>query len=162
MRGKVLLVCCALIVLLVIGKVFVLPMIDMEMMKAPLTNGLMALRNGDMRALRDVFTTNATFASASATLAAAAVLEANRASIETKELDTAMRFGGFTNLHRESETRVSADFTIIVYYEGDESGYHRVPIDKTGHVVLQQQGFMNWKIDQLSSKEPEFARMLRE
>ncbi len=162
MRRKVLLVLGVLIVLAIIGKLFILPMLDMEMMKAPLTNGLMALRSGDMRALHGVFTDGAVLEHAQTTVEATAFLESNRGLIEAKELDMDMRFDGFTNVRRESDTSASADFAITVYFEGEESGYHRVPIQKQGHVVLYRQGFMNWKIERLTSPDPEFGEMLRD
>lgn len=161
MRRKVILAVCLLIVLAIIGVVFVLPLMDREMMKAPLSNGLMALCNGDMRALRSVFTRDANLEYAQETIAITTVLAENRTAIETKELNTSMRFAGLTNMRRESDVRVSADFSIIVYYTGDENPYPRMPIEKMGHVVLYHQGFMDWKIEKLRLQEPEVSELLR-
>jgi len=150
-----------LIALAVTGKVFILPMIDREMMKAPMQNALMALRNGDVQALRHVFTKDATLASEETTVVVATFLETNRAFIKEMKQDNSMRFAGYTHMQRESDTRANADFTIIFHYAGADNPYPRMPFEKHGHVVLQRQGFMNWKIERISSTDPDFGEALR-
>ena len=161
MQKKVLLVSAILIGLIILGVVFVLPALDEEMMKAPLADGLMALRNGNSRLLRSYFTPNAMFGNARTSIPVEHALEKLRTSIDNKELDSTMRFDGFTNLRHESATRVSADFTITIYYEGDDSPYRRIPIDKKGHVVLEKQGFLKWEIQRLTSEEPEAELLMQ-
>ncbi len=162
MKRKALLVLFILAVLVVIGVVFVLPMIDGEMMKVPLADGIMALRNGDFRSLRGYFTSDATLAYAQTTVSVDAALAAAQPYMAARQFDVSMHFGGYTNLRRESAQCVSADFTVIVFDTSEDNPYSRVPIEKTGHVVLEKQGFMHWEIERLSSTEPEFGEIVQE
>lgn len=161
MLRKLLLVLGVVLGLIVLGALIVLPAIEEEMMQAPFTRGLMALRNGDMPRLRGYFMPNALFGNARLCIPVDGALERIRTYMENKAFDSDVRFEGFTRMQRESPTRVSADFTITIYYEGDDSPYQRVPIDKKGHVVLEKVGFMTWKIQRLTSDEPEVEALLQ-
>jgi len=153
MRRKALLVLFAVVVLAVIGFYFVLPGIDQEMMKTPVVNAMNAVRDGDMKALRACFTQTATVDVAKPDVPVDAVIAKNRGDLESGALrEQSMRFGGYTNAKYDSPTEVSADFTVIAYVEGGDA-YRRVPYEVKGHVVLEKQGFLQWKIKHIRVNE---------
>lgn len=160
MRRKALLILFAIIALAAIAVVVVLPMIDGEMMKVPLVNGITALRNGDANALRACFTPDAVIIVDKEALPAAKALEEVKSLHEMHLFDGEMRFAGYSNVQQRSKTEISAKAIIRTYIEGtDDVPYHRVPIDKTGTVVLKKTGFFTWKIKLVNLDESETGFM---
>ncbi|HEY3376549.1 MAG TPA: hypothetical protein VGL77_03560 [Armatimonadota bacterium] len=151
-RNKMTIIAVTLIVL-VVGIFGVWPLVDGELMKVPFTDGITAVRAGNVAKLRNVFTADATVSNKLfGTLAVANVIDRLAPLItQAHEQPANFRFGSYTNMTK-SWGRAEADFTIIFVMEGDEVPYHGLPVGQQGHVVLLRHGLFSWKIAQLSMK----------
>lgn len=140
----------------------VVPLIDDEAMKVPMTHVLAAIQQGNAPALRRCFTPDATVSARTLTLSASSAIDMIEPWLAGRRLQgMRVRFGGYDNLVRQAHGLVTARVTVWAYLEGgDDIPYRRVPIRKTGQVTLKNVGLFRWKIQHLSSTEPEIGEVL--
>ncbi|MHB9133058.1 MAG: hypothetical protein ACYDBB_18475 [Armatimonadota bacterium] len=161
MRKRIWFILAIIVTVLILGGVIVLPIIQSEMMKVPLTEAIMATRRGDISALRTCFTPDAQVGAGGFAIAANDAIDLLAPYILEHKANNNMRFGGYANQQQVTPTTVKADFTVWFSVEGnDDIPYRRVPIRKTGQVVLVKTGWFTWKIKKLSSNEGEFENAL--
>lgn len=149
-----------LVAALLLGALVVWPLVDGELMKIPMTDGLAALRRGNLPAVRACFTPNAVAFSRDREMPITQLLDAYASEIEGDKGTGSYRFGGYTHLLKQGNTAL-ADFTVYYYLNDDDVPYRNVPIKRTGKVMLVRDGFFSWKIARIGSDEPELAVLLR-
>ena len=151
-----------LVGLAVLLGVVVTPLIEEEMMRAPLAEAILAVRRGDANGLRTCFTPEATLAYQDTTLPAAEVITDFAPLLQTSAWRGAARLGDYTHIRQRPDTLVEADFTVWVYLEGgDDLPYKRIPIQKQGHVTLKKLGWFRWKIQRITSDDADYGAIIQ-
>ena len=142
----------------ILATAIMLPMIDHEMMRAPLADAILDIRQGNVAALRECFQPGATLAFQQKPLAVETVIDAIAPLISARELRNSARLGDYTNIRQQPGELADADFSVWLYLEGsDDLPYKRIPLQKKGHVTLKRVGWFRWKIQRISSSDPEFG-----
>lgn len=148
-----------IVLALLFGALVVWPAVDRELMKTPLTDGVNAIRSGDIGALRNCFTTEAVVYLGKNELPAGGFIDVI-APIVREHRDMAnFRFGGYSRLRRHGKM-AEADFTIVIQAKDEELLDQSVPIRQTGHVELERQGWFTWKITRIGTDERGLNRLL--
>jgi len=153
-RPLVLLIWIAVVV--IIGLIFILPAIDLEMMRSPMMNLTGAVNARDAARMRNSFTPDAKIGFKGYAFTASETIDAVEPYLNRNESVGSLRFAGFRNLRPLGKGEYKADFTVKVDLEDDSLPYRHVEISKTGHVQLQRVGWFRWKVAYLTSSEPEF------
>lgn len=154
--------CVVVIAVLALTALIVVPVARKMTMRVPMEQGLAALVEGDVDGMRVVFTPNAEMQVMKITVAAERAIELARPLIEAKPIDCPVRFGGFYNENRLSDTRVEADCYILYYPDGTRHELlpnTQTPMRREAHVVMQRVGWFTWKIERLEVDDPELAKL---
>ena len=146
-----------------VGIFIVWPIVDMELMKIPMTDGVSALRKKDVATLRKSFTPDAIVFVGNEQVPVTTVLDQLEKMLATYPVEMgSFRFAEYANQQRHWG-RMEADFTIVAQVGGDseDNPYHgSVPIRKKGHVVLVRQGIFHWKIAQLKTDDEQLNKLI--
>ena len=138
------------------------PSIQREMMRAPITDALNAVRAGDTVALRACFMPDATIAYFGLSLPVNKAVELMAPHMRNGQMRGAARVSDLTNITARSKTEVDADVTITLFIDGgDDLPYRSIPIRRSGHLVLQRTGLFSYKILQVSTQAAEFRERLQ-
>jgi hypothetical protein len=126
------------------------PLVEQQLMRVPLADGVTALRNGKLSVLRQCFTPGAVIAIRERTLSLEDVLASEPELQEGKTIDSPVRLGDLTHIQRHGRT-ADADITVIVDLQGDDMPYRSIPLQRTMHVVLERQSLFVWKIQRVDA-----------
>lgn len=144
----------------ILAGIIVLPMVDQEMMRAPFTDAILAVRRGDVDGLRGCFAPGATLAFQQHALPAERFISALAPMITAGELRGTARFGDYSNIHRQPGEVAEADFTLWIYIDGgSDLPYKQIPLQKKGHTRLIRTGWFRWKIQRINSDDAEFGNI---
>lgn len=139
----------------------VLPTVERLAIRAPMRNGLAALRDGDIDGLRAVFAPSATIGVKAMSMSANDVIDLAEPAIQRYLVNEKIVFGGFLNEQRRTSRKFEADFYVYYYMEGGGLlPYRHVPVRKDAHVVMRRDGWFTWKIDHLQVDDPDLAAAL--
>jgi hypothetical protein len=154
--GRVLLSLLALAVLWVL---LVYPELEKQAEQAPLVNAILAVRRGDVDGVRAVMLPEATIRSGVLAMPAATVLTLATPLIREYGRQTAIRFDGYRDPRRVGGT-LTAEFWVWIYPERPDAPGRRIPLHRSGRVVLKRTGLLRWRIQELSSDEAYFGQIM--
>lgn len=152
------------VLLLAFGAFVVWPAVDRQLMRIPMTDGVAALRSGNLSALQACFTADAVVTAGDAEMPVADVLRqvAPLLSARSDRRAGSFRFAGYVNPRQRGRV-VESDFKIVVEVDvGEDNPYRMNPtVERMGEVTLIRQGLFTWKIARIGLKDREWGRYLR-
>jgi hypothetical protein len=136
------------------------PMIDRQLMEIPITDGITALRNGNVAKLAQSFTRDARISSSSATAAVSELLDRLAPRIVAGDTDDSLRFGGYANLQHHGRL-VTADVTFIYDIQNEDLPYRSLPTRWTEGVTLEKHGLFSWQVKAMHLHDDALSMLLK-
>lgn|GEM_PF-2085499 len=147
-------------IVVVIGLIFVLPAIDREMMRAPMTSMVAAVNGRNFAALKNSFAPGAEIEVQGFTFKASEAISEIEPFLSGYDGTGNLRFTGFTNVARFGKGEYEADFTVKFNVNDETLPYKNMAVTREGRVRLRRMGWFRWKISYLTSNEDEFNEAL--
>lgn len=149
-----------IIIVAVLGLIFVMPAIDREMMRSPMVSLMNGANTASIEQMRNSFTTDGKIGCKGFDFSADVAIDAAEPYLKDYGSQGNLRFTGFQHLKRVSKSEAETDFTVKVDLSDESVPYRNASITRSGHARLQRVGWFRWKIDYLTSSEPEFEDAL--
>ena len=150
---------CWLAGLLLFGGFVIWPMIDRQLMEIPMTDGIAALRTGNITKLALSFTPEARVFSGLTSVEVSRLLLRFSPRLAEAPPGGSLRFGGYSSLTRHGAI-VHADATFIYDYQNDDLPYRSLPVRLTEGVTLQKTGYFTWQITEIRLKDDALKALL--